>query len=73
LSEAPFLVGDGYTIADIAVYGYAHVATEAGIDVEPLSAFSEWLERVAAQPNYMNDLAPYPPNASERAGLSIYG
>ena len=73
LGEAPFLVGDRYTIADIAVYGYAHVATEAGIDVEPLSAFTEWLERVAAQPNYMNDLAPYPPNASERAGLSIYG
>ena len=73
LSEAPFLVGDRYTIADIAVYGYAHVATEAGIDVAPLPAFSGWLERVAAQPKYMDDLAPYPPNASERAGLSIYG
>ena len=73
LRGAPFLVGDRYTIADIAVYGYAHVAAEAGLDVEPFAALSDWLARVAAQPNHMNDLEPYPPNASQRAGLSIYG
>ena len=39
----------------------------------PFAALSDWLARVAAQPNHMNDLEPYPPNASQRAGLSIYG
>jgi len=73
-SGMPFLVGDRYTIADIAVYGYAHVAGEAGIDVEPVCpAVAAWLERVAAQPGHMNDLEPYPANARPGAGRSIYG
>jgi glutathione S-transferase len=70
---ARFLVGDRYTIADIAIYGYMHVAGEAGIDVAPFPAVGEWLERVAALPGHVNDLEPYPPSASRRAGRSIYG
>src|SRR5438477_450541 len=31
------------------------------------------VERVAAQPGFVDDLAPYPPNASVLAGRSIYG
>jgi hypothetical protein len=38
-----------------------------------LSHFGAWLERVAAQPGFMNDLVPYPPNASVTAGRSVYG
>ena len=30
---APFLVGGRYTIADIALYGYTHVAAEGGFDM----------------------------------------
>ncbi len=73
VSQTPFLVGARYTIADIAVYGYAHVAAQAGIDVEPFPAFAAWVDRVTAQPGYVNDLEPYPPNASRQAGLSVYG
>lgn len=73
LSEAPFLVGDQYTIADIAIYGYAHVAGEANIDLEPFAAVAAWLDRIVGQPGYMNDLERYPPNACQSAGLSIYG
>ena len=73
LGGAPFLVGDRYTIADIAVYGYTHVAAEAGIDVEPFAALAAWRDRVATRPGHINDLEPYPLNASQRAGLSIYG
>src|SRR5438094_355821 len=73
LAERPFLAAARYTIADIAVYAYSHVAEEAGIDVAPYPSFRAWLERVEAQPGFMDDLEPYPPNASVLAGRSIYG
>jgi glutathione S-transferase len=73
LRDREFLAADRYTVADIAMYAYTHVAHEAGVDTSPFSAFEAWLARVEAQPRYMNDLEPYPPNASVQAGLSVYG
>lgn len=73
LAQRDFLVGNRYTIADIAVYGYVHVAPQAGYDLDSRPALRAWLERVAEQPGYMNDLLPYPPNARPGAGRSIYG
>ncbi len=73
LSEREFLAADRYTVADIAVYAYTHVAHEAGVDASPYPAFAAWLARVEGRPRYMNDLEPYPPNASVKAGLSVYG
>jgi glutathione S-transferase len=49
-----FLVGDRYTIADIALYAYTHVAHEGGFDLTGLSAVGAWLERVAAQPGHIS-------------------
>jgi glutathione S-transferase len=73
LAARPFLVGDRYSIADIAVFAYAHVAEEAGIETAGVPNFRAWLGRVRAQPGFMDDLAPYPPNAGVLAGKSIYG
>jgi glutathione S-transferase len=73
LGRRSFLVADRYTIADIAVYAYAHLAEEAGIDPSGYPRFLAWLARVAAQPGFVDDLEPYPPNASVLAGRSIYG
>ncbi len=73
LRKQDFLVGNRYTIADIAVHGYSHVAHEAGYDVDRRPAFAAWLRRVAEQPGHMKDLAPYPPNARPGCGRSIYG
>jgi glutathione S-transferase len=50
LAERAYLVGEGFTIADIALYAYTHVAPEGGFDLEPYPAVRGWLERVAAQP-----------------------
>jgi glutathione S-transferase len=44
-----YFVGERFTIADIALYAYTHVAPEAGFDLEPYPAIRAWLERVAAQ------------------------
>ena len=47
-----FLTG-GFSIADIALYAYTHVADEAGFDLSPYRNIREWIERVAAQPGYV--------------------
>lgn len=73
LQTHSFLVGDRYTIADIAVYAYSHVAGDAGIDTSGYPSFERWLARVAEQPGFVDDLVPYPPNASVLAGRSTYG
>ena len=72
LRERAFLLGDRYTVADIALYGYTHVAHEAGLPMDDFPAVEHWLDRVAQQPGYMNDLLAYPPNARPGAGRSIY-
>jgi glutathione S-transferase len=54
LRERPYFVGDRFTIADIALYAYTHVAPEAGLDLEPLPAVRAWLERVAAEPGLIS-------------------
>ena len=53
LSRHAFFVADSYTIADIALYAYTHVADESQLDLEPYSAVRRWLARVADQPNYL--------------------
>ena len=72
LTGRRFLVADRYTIADIAMYGYAHVAGEAGLDTAAYPAFEAWLARVAEQPGHMNDLERYPPNSQASVSRSIY-
>jgi glutathione S-transferase len=73
LEEQPFLAAGRYTIADIAVYAYSHLARDVGIDIDGYPSFRRWLDRVEAQPRFIDDLEPYPPNASVLAGKSIYG
>ena len=48
-----YLVAERYTIADIALYAYAHVAEEGGFELKPYPAIRAWLERVAAQPGHV--------------------
>ena len=53
LSDNHFFVAGRYTIADIALYAYTHVADEGGFDLEGFPAVRAWLDRVAAQPGYV--------------------
>ncbi|HEY1898234.1 MAG TPA: glutathione S-transferase family protein [Steroidobacteraceae bacterium] len=48
-----FMVAETYTIADIALYAYTHVAGEASLDLAPYKYLNAWLARVAAQPYYI--------------------
>jgi len=53
LEGREFLVAERYTIADIALYAYTHVAHEGGFELEQYPAIRVWLERVAAQPGHV--------------------
>jgi glutathione S-transferase len=53
LADRRFFVGDRYTIADIALYGYTHVAHEGGFELSRFPAVKAWLERVASQPGHV--------------------
>jgi len=53
LDDRSFLVGERYSIADISLYAYTHVAHEGEFDLEPYPAIRSWLERVAAQPGHV--------------------
>ena len=72
LAEHDFLVGGRYTLADLALFGYVHVAHEGGLDMARFPAVQRWIERVTEQPGYMNDLEPIPASAHIGQSRSIY-
>jgi glutathione S-transferase len=53
LATHKFFVGDRYSIADIGLFAYTHVADEGGFDLSKFPAIQAWIERVKAQPNYI--------------------
>lgn len=52
LANRRFLVAEQYSLADIALYAYTHVAPEGGFSLERYPNIRRWLERVAAQPKH---------------------
>jgi glutathione S-transferase len=63
LVDRDWFVGTAYSIADIALYAYTHVAPEGGFDLGPFPAIRAWMERVAAEPNHV------PITATDLGGL----
>ena len=53
LAGHDWLVGSAYSIADIALYAYTHVADEGGFDLAAYPAIGAWLKRVAAEPRHV--------------------
>ena len=52
LSSRTFHVGERFTIADISLYAYTHVAAEGGFDLAGYPAIRAWVDRVAGQPGH---------------------
>ena len=53
LSAADWLAGPAYSIADIALYAYTHVAHEGGFELNAYPGIGAWLKRVEAEPGYV--------------------
>jgi glutathione S-transferase len=54
LKSHPFFVNNRYTIADIGLFAYTHVADEGGFELNQFPAIQAWIERVKAQPGYIS-------------------
>jgi glutathione S-transferase len=48
-----WLATDAFTIADIALYAYTHVAPEGGFDLSNHYAIQRWMERIEERPDYV--------------------
>ena len=53
LAARDFLVGESYSVADISLYAYTHVADEGGFDLSRYPAVTDWLARVRQQTGYI--------------------
>jgi glutathione S-transferase len=53
LADRSFLVAECFTVADIGLYAYVHVAEQAGFRLAEYAAVRDWLERVAEQPGIL--------------------
>jgi glutathione S-transferase len=66
LAGRDFVLGPAYTVADLALYGYVHVADDAGVPLDEHPDVAAWVERVAALPGFEEPLAPMPAHARDR-------
>jgi glutathione S-transferase len=53
LTRRLYFAGERYSIADIALYAYTHVAGDGGFDLNAYPAIQEWLGRVRSQPRHV--------------------
>ena len=63
LSRHPFLANDSYSIADIAVFAYSHLAADANFDLAARPAFVRWIARVKAQSASLPEIYEYTPDS----------
>jgi glutathione S-transferase len=54
LEKNDFFAGDRYSIADIGLFAYTHVAGEGGFDLAGFPAIKTWIERIKNQPRYIS-------------------
>ncbi len=53
LEQTEFLTGNALTTADIALYGYTHVADEGGFDLNQYPAIQRWIQRIQKLEGYV--------------------
>ena len=53
LDGRAWIVGEGMTLADIALYAYTHVADEGGFELDRYPAIGAWLQRLAREPGHV--------------------
>ena len=52
LAQTPFLTGNDFSVADISLYAYTHVAHEGEFEMERFPNVKAWMERIQAMPGY---------------------
>jgi glutathione S-transferase len=63
LVDREWVAGNTYTVADLALWAYVHLAGDVDVDLAAHPSVRAWIERVQATPGFVDDLEPYPANA----------
>jgi glutathione S-transferase len=73
LGKRPFIAGDSYTIADISIFAYSHVAADAEFDLSVRAKLTEWFDRVRGQPGFKGEVVPYAedPYSSQKLPFAV--
>jgi glutathione S-transferase len=58
-AKRPFVAGRSYTIADMSIFAYSHVATDANFDLSARKNLTAWFDRVRRQPGFAGEVVPY--------------
>jgi len=69
LGKRPFIAGDSYTIADMSVFAYSHVAADAAFEVWQRKNLQRWFDRVRTQPGFAGTVVPYSSDPFSRGKL----
>lgn len=59
VQHQPFLTGQAYTIADMSVFAYVHLAEDAGISLSEFANVKKWIQTIKNQPGFLNEMYPY--------------
>lgn len=59
LAERAFILGERYTIADMSLFAYTHVARDAELPLDDFRNVIAWIERVQRQPGFLDRVYPY--------------
>lgn len=59
LAEQAFILGERYTIADMSLFAYTHVARDADLPLDDYRNVIAWIDRVKSQPGFLDRVYPY--------------
>ncbi|MES2103041.1 MAG: glutathione S-transferase family protein [Pseudomonadota bacterium] len=59
LADRRYLVADTYTIADISLFAYVHLAEDGGLPLQDYPNILRWIERIKSQDGYLAEIHPY--------------
>ena len=59
LAERAFILGDRYSIADISLFAYTHVARDADLPLDNFRNVIAWIDRIQRQPGFLDRVYPY--------------
>lgn len=59
LAERAFIVGARYTVADMSLFAYTHVARDAELPLDDFRHMTAWIDRVRSQAGFLDRVFPY--------------
>lgn len=59
LGNGGFIAGSGYTVADMSLFAYVHLAGDAGLSLDDFPKVTTWIERVRGEEGFLSEMYDY--------------